>query len=289
MDFTSTLSLFEKNLEQKGRSKSTITAYRKDLDQLVNYLKKNKISQWSEINNKILEKYFQLLQQETELTPKTISRKINSTKTLFKFLISIKQVDSDYSINIKHPKIQRQVPRVLSPLEYKALRDTARSNIGLFTMIEMLLQTGMRIGELSRLEKQDINDKVSQIKIRAYSSYPERSIPVNPSLNEALTSYMKSKQYLSMKSKFVFFTRTGNKILIRNIRSTINNAFKSTGIKDATVNDLRNTFIIFQLENGLKLDLLAEIVGHKRQTTTEHYLEYIQTRTQKTTSRITPL
>ncbi|MCA9379975.1 tyrosine-type recombinase/integrase [Candidatus Dojkabacteria bacterium] len=289
MDFTSTLSLFEKNLEQKGRSKSTITAYRKDLDQLVNYLKKNKISQWSEINNKILEKYFQLLQQETELTPKTISRKINSTKTLFKFLISIKQVDSDYSINIKHPKIQRQVPRVLSPLEYKALRDTARSNIRLFTMIEMLLQTGMRIGELSRLEKQDINDKVSQIKIRAYSSYPERSIPVNPSLNEALTSYMKSKQYLSMKSKFVFFTRTGNKILIRNIRSTINNAFKSTGIKDATVNDLRNTFIIFQLENGLKLDLLAEIVGHKRQTTTEHYLEYIQTRTQKTTSRITPL
>jgi site-specific recombinase XerD len=92
-----------------------------------------------------------------------------------------------------------------------------------------------------------------------------------------------------MKSKFVFFTRTGNKILIRNIRSTINNAFKSTGIKDATVNDLRNTFIIFQLENGLKIDLLAEIVGHKRQTTTEYYLEFIQTRTQKTTSRISPL
>lgn len=289
MDFTSTLSLFEKNLEQKGRSKSTITAYRRDLDQLVSFLKKNKISQWSETNNRILEKYFQLLQQETELTPKTISRKINSTKTFFKFLISIKQVDSDHSINIKHPKIQRQVPRVLSPLEYKALRDTARSNIRLFTMIEMLLQTGMRIGELSRLEKKDINEKVSQIKIKAYSSYPERSIPVNPSLSEALTNYMRSKQYMSMKSKFVFFTRTGNKILIRNIRSTINNAFKSTGIKDATVNDLRNTFIIFQLENGLKLDLLAEIVGHKRQTTTEHYLEYIQTRTQKTTSRITPL
>jgi site-specific recombinase XerD len=289
MDFTSTLSLFEKNLEQKGRSKSTITAYRKDLDQLVNYLKKNKISRWSETNNRILEKYFQLLQQETELTPKTISRKINSTKTLFKFLISIKQIDSDHSINIKHPKIQRQVPRVLSPLEYKALRDTARSNIRLFTMIEMLLQTGMRIGELSRLEKKDINEKVSQIKIKAYSSYPERSIPVNPSLSEALTNYMRSKQYMSMKSKFVFFTRTGNKILIRNIRSTINNAFKATGIKDATVNDLRNTFIIFQLENGLKIDLLAEIVGHKRQTTTEHYLEYIQTRTQKTTSRITPL
>lgn len=289
MDFTSTLSQFEKNLEQKGRSRFTITAYRKDLDQLVSYLRKNKINQWSEITGKILEKYFLHLHQETDLTPKSISRKINSTKTLFKFLISVREIDIDYSKDIKHPKIQRQVPRVLSPLEYKALRDTARTNIRLFTMIEMLLQTGMRIGELSRLEKKDVNDKTTNIRIKAYSSYPERTIPLNSSLIEALKSYMTSKHYIATKSKFVFFTRTGNKILIRNIRSTINSAFKSTGIKDATVNDLRNTFIIHQLENGLKIDILAEIVGHKRQTTTEHYLEFIQTRSQKTTSRITPL
>lgn len=289
MDFTSTLSRFEKNLEQKGRSKFTITAYRKDLDQLINFLRKNKINKWSETSSKILEKYFQQLQQESELTPKSISRKINSTKTFFKFLISIKEIDSDHSKEIKHPKIQRQVPRVLSPLEYKALRDTAKSNIRLYTMIEMLLQTGMRIGELSRLEKNDINDKFTQIHIKAYSSYPERTIPINLSLSEALDKYFKSKIFLTTNSKYVFFTRTGNKILIRNIRSTINNAFRATGIKDATVNDLRNTFIIHQLENGLKIDLLAEIVGHKRQTTTEHYLEFIQTRSHKTTSRISPL
>jgi len=289
MDFTSTLSCFEKNLEQKGRSKFTITAYRKDLDQLINFLRKNKINKWSETNSKILAKYFQQLQQESELTPKSISRKINSTKTFFKFLISIKEIDSDHSKEIKHPKIQRQVPRVLNPLEYKALRDTAKSNIRLYTMIEMLLQTGIRIGELSRLEKDDINDKHTLMYIRAYSSYPERTIPINASLNEALEKYFKSKTFMTTRSKYVFFTRTGNKILIRNIRSTINNAFQATGIKDATVNDLRNTFIIHQLENGLKIDLLAEIVGHKRQTTTEHYLEFIQTRSHKTTSRISPL
>ena len=289
MDFTRTLSQFEKNLEQKGRSRFTITAYIKDLEQLISFLRKNKINEWSEANSKILEKYFLQLRQETELTPKSISRKINSTKTLYKFLISVKEIDEDYSKDIKHPVIQRQVPRVLSPLEYKALRDTAKSNVRLYTMIEMLLQTGMRIGELSRLERKDINEKVTQMKIEAYSSYPERTMSINSSLKNALEKYMKSEPYRSKKSKYVFFTRSGNKILIRNIRSTINAAFKSTGIKDATVNDLRNTFIIFQLENGLKIDILAEIVGHKRQTTTEHYLEFIQTRTHKTTSRIIPL
>lgn len=289
MDFTRTLSQFEKNLEQKGRSRFTITAYRKDLEQLINFLRKNKINEWSETSSKVLEKYFLQLRQGTELTPKSISRKINSTKTLYKFLISIKEIDVDHSKDIKHPVIQRQVPRVLSPLEYKALRDTAKSNIRLFTMIEMLLQTGMRIGELSRLERKDINEKVTQMEIEAYSSYPKRTITINSSLKDALEKYMKSELYQSKKCKYVFFTRSGNKILIRNIRSTINAAFKSTGIKDATVNDLRNTFIIYQLENGLKIDILAKIVGHKRQTTTEHYLEFIQTRTHKTTSRIIPL
>lgn len=289
MDFTSTLSLFEKHLIQKGRSHFTITAYRKDLEQLIDFLVKNKITKWNQTNERILEKYFQQLTLDAELSPKSISRKINSTKTLYKFLISEKEIDQNHSTGIKHPRIQKQVPRVLSTLEYKALRDTVKSNVRLYTMIETLLQSGMRIGELSRLQKADINDKLTQIFISAYSSFPERTIPINSVLGEALKKYMESRHYNIIKSKFFFFTRTGNQVLIRNIRSTINNAFKTTGIKDATVNDLRNTFIIFQLENGIKLDELARIVGHKRQTTTEHYLEFIQTRPQKSTNRIVPL
>ena len=289
MNFTNTLSSFQKYLEKKGRSDFTITAYRKDLEQLVEYLEKNKIKSWVDANTRTLEKYFIQLNLQGFLSPKSISRKMNSTKTFYKYLISTKEITNDYSSSLKHPKFERPVPRVLSPLEYKALRDTARSNLRLFTIIELLLQTGIRIGELSRLRKEDINETITYITVQAYSSSLERKIPVNPVLQESILKYFNSSIYNSTKSKYVFFTRTGNPILIRNIRSGIHNAFKSTGIKDATVNDLRTTFIIYQLENGIKIDKLAEIVGHQKQTTTEHYLELIKSRPQKTTNRITPL
>lgn len=289
MDLTLTLSRFVKDLETKKRSRFTITAYHKDLEQLATFLEKAGVREWNDARPEILEKFFKTLEQEHDLTLKTISRKINSTKTFFKFLVATKLIEENYALSIKHPKIQLPIPRVLSPLEYKALRDTARSNVRLYTMIEMLLQTGMRIGELSRLRKEDLGKELASIYIQAYSSYPDREVEVNPVLQIALKNYLNNKLIKSGKSKFVFFTRTGNQILIRNIRSAIQTAFKTTGIKDASVNDLRNTFIIHQLEHGLKIEKLARIVGHKKQSTTEHYLDFIESRPQKTHNTIKAL
>lgn len=289
MSLTITLSSFIKDLQSKDRSRFTITAYHKDLEQLVSYLNKLGINTWEKANTQILEKYITRLKNEKDLSLKSISRKINSMRTFYKYLIAHKLIKENYALQVKHPRIPQHIPRVLSPLEYKALRDTARSNIRLYTMIEMLLQSGIRIGELSRLKRTDIDKDLTRINIEAYSSYPERSVEINPVLKSALTNYFNHESIKPSDSKYVFFTRSGGKVLIRNIRSSIDAAFKTTGIKDVKVNDLRNTFIIHQLESGMRVDKLAQTVGHKRQSTTEHYLEFIESRPQKTTKTIKPL
>ena len=48
------------------------------------------------------------------------------------------------------------------------------------------------------------------------------------------------------------------------------------GIKDAKVNDLRHTFIVEQLKAGTPLVYVSQLVGHKRITTTEKYLKYVE-------------
>jgi len=289
MSLTITLSNFVKDLKSKNRSKFTITAYYKDLEQLTSYLGKLGINTWEKANTQILEKYIYGLKTEKDLSLKSISRKINSMRTFYKYLIANKLIKENYALQVKHPKVQRQIPRVLSPLEYKALRDTAKGNIRLYTMIETLLQSGIRIGELSRLKRNDIDSELTRINIEAYSSYPQRFVEINPALKLALSNYFSHRSIKSSDSKYVFFTRTGGKVLIRNIRSSIDAAFKATGIKDAKVNDLRNTFIIHQLESGMRLDKLAQAVGHKRQSTTEYYLEFIESRPQKTHNSIKAL
>jgi integrase/recombinase XerC/integrase/recombinase XerD len=66
--------------------------------------------------------------------------------------------------------------------------------------------------------------------------------------------------------------------LARNIRSLLNRYFAKADIKKVKVNDLRNTFIAYQLKAGVPLEIVSQVSGHKRISTTEKYLELIQTK-----------
>jgi site-specific recombinase XerD len=279
---------FTSKLREKGRSESTVIAYNKDLQQLFEFLNNKKADfDLKELSTKLLEEYIDSLKQSGSYTLKTVSRKINSLKTFCKFLVEKGLIVSDISQQISHPEYKPQLPRTLSPLEYRALRDTARSNLRLYTMVELLLQTGMRIGELSRLKVKDINLKGAQAFIQPFSSNGQRYVDLNEMAVMALNSYL--AQSKTKESDYLFQTRNGKAVLIRNIRTAIHRAFRKAGIKSATVNDIRNTFIVYQLENGLKLEKLAETVGHQKPTTTEKYLQLVSKRPKKTALKIIPL
>ncbi len=283
------LKEFVTHLAGKGRSESTVIAYNKDIKQLFEYLKSNEPGfDISKLNTSQLEKYVQTITNSGDYTLKTVSRKINSLKTFCKYLVERKLIVSDVSKPIAHPEYSPQLPRTLSALEYRALRDTARSNIRLFTMVELLLQTGLRIGELSRLKVKHFEQKQNILLIEAFSSNKERKVDLNEVAIAALKTYLAEFPATETES-YLFQTRSGKPVLIRNIRTAVHRAFRKAGIKSATVNDIRNTFIVFQLENGIKISRLAEIVGHQKPTTTEKYLQLVEKRPKKFTLRIDPL
>jgi site-specific recombinase XerD len=131
----------------------------------------------------------------------------------------------------------------------------------------------MRISELANLKIADIDLNSNQITIRAYESHPERVIPLNQPVKESLAKYMETRP--KSGNTFVFITKTGNAFLIRNIRSNLDRYFHIAGIENAKVNDLRHTFIAQQLTSGSPLVYISKLVGHKRLSTTEKYLEFI--------------
>lgn len=294
MDLSNLLTQFINYLKDKGRSKSTIIAYKKDIEQLNIYIKALKnINALEDINAEILHTYIDTLKENPEYTLKTVSRKINSLRTFFKFLIAENKIGINPATSVKHPKTAPVLPRVLSSLEYRAIRDVARSNPKLYTMVELLLQTGMRIGELSRLNRKDVvfnNDGKDYITIGGYSTIPARKIEINELVSEALKNYIRrTEDENSVLPDYLFFTKTGRPVLIRNIRTSLDRVFKKAGIKNATVNDLRNTFIVHQLRNGLKIEKLAQIVGHKKVSTTERYLPFVEEKPAKKHSKIIAL
>lgn len=248
-------------------------AYSKDIAQLLEHINTDLAAiqspQLTEKINEIAKRY--------SFTPKTVSRKLNSYRIFFTFLQQKGIVQHNPAQQVEHPKFVAKVPRVLSPMEYLALREVTRQNLRLFTMIELMLQSGIRIGELARakLSHVEIANPKGFLTVTQYSTNPERKVPLNSKISTHLSEYLQTIPTSYTPEHPLFGTREGNHIIIRNIRSSIDRAMTKANIKDACINDLRNTFIVAQLQAGLPIDFIAEIVGHRSRVTTNKYLELL--------------
>src|ERR1700704_1226871 len=144
------------HLKGRGRATATILAYGKDIEQLVSHLDGKGKSDPISILTTDLQEFMNKLANEG-YTTKSISRKTNSTKTFFKYLRSTTLIIEDPARGLEHPKFINKPPRILSELEYRALRDAARADARIFAIIELFLQTGIRIGELAKLTTDDVD------------------------------------------------------------------------------------------------------------------------------------
>ncbi|PIP15314.1 hypothetical protein COW98_04440 [Candidatus Roizmanbacteria bacterium CG22_combo_CG10-13_8_21_14_all_35_9] len=267
---------FIKNLQSQEKSSFTIVAYKKDLEQFVGYLTSQEIADIREVKKETIDGFINKLLSEN-YTKKSASRKLNSIRTFFRFLKQEGVISQNPSLDVSHPKYVSSPPRIFTKLEYRALRDFAREDLRTYALVEILLQTGVKIGELANIRINDIKD--ASLFIRSYGKTPERNIPLNKVVKKAVDNYFKVRP--SSKDDHLFITRTGHSLLIRNIRQIISRCFREIGIENATVNDLRNTFIAHQLRNGISIEYIAKLVGHRRLSSTERFLNLVKEEVQK--------
>ncbi len=264
---------FKNFLKEKGHSTSTIVAYGKDIEQLVEFLAAQNKHKISEVTQADLEAFLEKMQKEG-YTPKSISRKINSIRTFYRFLKTTDSTMQDPSLLVAHPKYQLAPPRILTPTEYRALRDAARNDARMSAIIEVLLQTGIRIGELTSLRLSDIQK--DSLHVPSIEKHEERTVPLNKRAQEALNRYLEVRP--KVEEDHLFITKSGKPFLIRNIRTSVERYFRLAEIKNAKVNDLRHTFVAHHLKHGASIVTLSKMLGHKRISTTERYLEFVPDR-----------
>lgn len=276
-EFQKVISDFEAELVARGKSPYTTIAYKKDLEQFFEFLTLLDVVSLNQITSVQIESFINDLTENKGYTKKSASRKLNSIRTLFRVLKQKGLIVVNPATEITHPKFDIVPPRILTKLEYRALRDVAKEDPRTFALVELLLQTGMKIGELSQLRLEDVTS--GSLFIRTSGKNISREIPLNKASEAALKAYLKVRPPFS--NTYVFITRTGKQMLIRNIRQVIDRCFIDVGIQNATVNDLRNTFIAHQLTHGASLEYIARIVGHRRLSSTERFLNLVRQEAEK--------
>ena len=267
---------FIDHLKSKKRTSATILAYGKDIEQLIAHLEKQQKAHVHEVTAEDIRNFLMGL-EKSGYTPKSLSRKLNATKTFFRFLKIQEYITDDPASVVEHPKFDTKPPRILSPIEYRALRDAARDDIRIAAIIEVLLQTGIRIGELANLRVDDVfsgNGREGHLYIAPQENRLERTVPLNKSAQTALKKYLELRPKTTTKALFI--TKNGKPLLVRNIRTAIDRYYRKAGIAGAKVNDLRHTWVAHHLSRGTSLLLISKVAGHKRLSTTERYLAIIQ-------------
>ena len=248
----------------------TTKRYSQIIEHLSNFLNtlEDPPNRLSQIIPPIIEQY-KLYRLEL-VKPQTINFELTLLHRFFGYAMEMKYIQSNPTQEIKKiRKPQRKAPRFLTKKEILKLESNCTQN--LLRIVKVLLNTGMRWGELQNLEWEDVdwNEKVLHIRIKEDWSPKgeERKIP----MNDAVSNILKSIIPGSIQKPWVFTTKTGSQVRQQGTWTAFKLACRRAGIEDATLHSLRHTFASHLVMAGVDLATVSKLLGHKDISTTMIY------------------
>jgi len=270
-------------LSEKRVSKNTFSAYKKDIEQLLEFLKSAKTNLESCTKNHL--KDFLRFMRKAGSTAKTVSRKISTIKLLFKFLHENFDLE-DKGVHLIFPKLEQKLPVYLTEEEIESLfnvvnEDNTYRGIRNKVMLSLMYATGMRVSELVNMRIDQIEFETGFVKVYGKGS-KERMIPVPESILDLLKYYLenihekliyKNVEETSCKYLFPISYKNQNKPISRQIFwGVIKNLISKSGIKkNISPHSLRHSLATHLLRKGANIRLLQELLGHENLTTIQVY------------------
>ena len=254
---------------ERGLSKNTVNSYQLDLNQFVEYLDKEKISDWPE-DPLVIDSYLAKQRDEGKKTS-TISRGITTLRRFYRYLLRQHILVVDPLIQIDTPKQEKRLPLALSQKEVSEL--LAQPNLNTATglrdraILELLYATGMRVSELINLKETDLHTDLKIIRVLGKGS-KERLVPVTDFALNWVDKYLKEVRDPALLKKgvacdFLFLNNRAGQLTRQAVWQSIKKYSKLARIdKDITPHTLRHTFATHLLENGADLRVVQEILGH---------------------------
>ncbi len=268
-----------KNLDTK-----TLKAYKSDLLGLYYFLSENNISK---IEAKHLLLYVIYMRDIKKLKESTLRRKVISLKLFFEYLYERKITKSNYmkNINFKFKK-EHHLPKTLNTNNVKELLDYFsgydKSKLSEFkkkiiirdtAIIDILISTGIRIGELSSIQVNDLNLDEKTILIHGKGKKERLLYFSSDETIKHIKGWLEIRNGENLKTDYLFVNRYGDKLSIHSIEEIYEKYRKLTNLPKSTPHYLRHTFATNLLNNGADIRAVQELLGHSNISTTEIYTE----------------
>jgi site-specific recombinase XerD len=275
---TQSLALFEQTLTGKNYSPQSIKAYLSDLEQFLAWLQTRRVD-WDipyRIERMDIVGFINYLGAQ-KLSAVTRKRKLASIRGFLKFCKDNQIIYGNPADTIEGPIREERDPAILLKTEYKALLQVAGEHPRDFAIVMLFLQTGLRVSELVNLKLSDVDLASKEITVRQGKGRKDRVVPLVGQALTALKAYLAVRDQRSDYEQ-VFLARNGTSMDPRTVRYRIKKYYEAAGIKKkASVHTLRHTFATHQIHNGLKINQLKEVLGHRQMETTYKYIHLDRT------------
>jgi integrase/recombinase XerD len=238
-----------------------LSGYERDLFAFFQVVNKNAL----ELDYKTINSYFLDLMTESK-APRTIARHMAALRCLYKFLLKNEYIDSDPTVKLESPKLAKRLPEYLLDEQVHLIMDSMKC-LRDRCILALLYSSGMRLSELWRLNKNDINWNKKEIKVFGKGS-KERIVPFNEETKMLLKQYLDERKD---EDSALFVSNNGTRIGKRYIQRTLKERAESIGIKGVHPHLLRHSLASRLCQNDVPIQEIQEILGHESIQTTTMY------------------
>ena len=260
---------------EKKLSDNTIMSYETELREFEDFFSKQNILN---LSTNDISSFIKYLDNTKKLTARTRSHYITVINNFYVFCLKEDYLKKNPCEAIWQPKINKNLPQVLTYEETDKLLDinitnayTARTK----AMLELIYATGIRVSELISLKFNHVDLFNDVIKVEGKGS-KERIVPINQAAKKYLEIYLNDYRNILIKKgkscDYLFLNNRGLGITRQGFYKLIKQRAKEVGInKDISPHTLRHSFATHLLLNGADLRVIQELLGHSDISTTQMY------------------
>ena len=264
IDSKDILQRFIDTKKLEGCSPKTLIQYRRAIEKLINDIKKNIRTVTTDELREYLTNYY----QNSNCSKVSIDNMRRIFSSFFNWLEDENYILKSPVRRIHKIKSMAPVKEVYSDDEMELLRDNC-VNIRDLALIDLLASTGMRIGELVRLNRDDI-DFYERECIVLGKGDKERIVYFGVRTKLHLQEYLNSRHddnaalFVSLRSPHTRLTINGIEFLVRRLG-------RSVGIKKCHPHKFRRTMATMAIDKGMPIEQVQKLLGHEKIDTTLHY------------------
>ena len=261
---------------EKRYSLHTITAYSNDLVQFFDFIETqyDKVP-LEQITGSMVRSWLAGM-KETEMTGKSLNRKISSLKSFFKYQIRQERLVKSPMETVISPKITKRLPAFVAEQDMEQLLANLSFAEGWkgYTekmVIQLFYATGMRLSELILCKETQLDINKSVIKVLGKGN-KERILPISKNLAQELANYISEKPDVAKSNPHIFVTEKGKSLEARAVYSFVKFYLSQvTTLQKKSPHVLRHSFATHLMNNGADLNAVKELLGHASLAATQVY------------------